>query len=345
MDKSRASVELCLNSVREKLKVKPLMTQLPVFEDSLFIGLVDLLTMKKLTWSPRHDNSGKTFSIKPLKESDDDDWWLEAAHHRRKLVENVVDLDDAIAESVLETEDLDSVSPSDLEMALRRITISQTGVPVFCGSSYKNVGVQPLMDAVIKYLPMPSERKHEFVSYYGDDLCALVFKIVHDKYKGRITFIRIYSGSLERGQRLYNLNRKTSERITSLLIAYADDFEEVSKLGSGHIAAVTGLHCVITGDTLVSSQGSAKDASKRFKKESGKDDAVVLAGVTIPPPVFFCSIEPASARYQKPLEQALELLQVEDPSLKVKTDHDTGQTVISGEFFFSNDTRCFFNQM
>ncbi|XP_016358220.1 ribosome-releasing factor 2, mitochondrial [Sinocyclocheilus anshuiensis] len=210
-------------------------------------------------------------------------------------------------------------------------------VVMLCGSSLKNKGVQPLLDAITAYLPAPNERNHDLVRWYKDDLCALAFKVVHDKQRGPLVFVRIYSGSMKAQSAVYNINRNGTERMSRLLLPFADQHIEIPSLSAGNIALTVGLKQTVTGDTIVSSKASSAAAVRRAQKEAEsksssqrESSSLALAGVEVPEPVFFCSIEPPTLAKQADLEHALNCLQREDPSLKVRTDLDSGQTILCG---------------
>uniref|UniRef100_A0A671LRZ9 Tr-type G domain-containing protein n=1 Tax=Sinocyclocheilus anshuiensis TaxID=1608454 RepID=A0A671LRZ9_9TELE len=203
--------------------------------------------------------------------------------------------------------------------------------------SLKNKGVQPLLDAITAYLPAPNERNHDLVRWYKDDLCALAFKVVHDKQRGPLVFVRIYSGSMKAQSAVYNINRNGTERMSRLLLPFADQHIEIPSLSAGNIALTVGLKQTVTGDTIVSSKASSAAAVRRAQKEAEsksssqrESSSLALAGVEVPEPVFFCSIEPPTLAKQADLEHALNCLQREDPSLKVRTDLDSGQTILCG---------------
>ncbi|NXK19461.1 RRF2M factor, partial [Arenaria interpres] len=250
----------------------------------------------------------------------------------------VADLDDEFAELVLGeySENFDLIPADKLQSAIRRVTLAQKAVPVLCGSALKNKGVQPLLDAITMYLPAPNERSYEFLQWYKDDLCALAFKVLHDKCRGPLVFIRVYSGSLKPQSAVYNINKSCTERMSRLLLPFADQQIEIPSLMPGNIALTVGLKQSATGDTIVSSKASAVAAARRAgrgaagEKSAGDVESLLLAGVEIPDPVFFCTIEPPSMAKQQELDNALSCLQREDPSLKVKLDPDTGQTVLCG---------------
>ncbi|PKU42668.1 ribosome-releasing factor mitochondrial isoform x2 [Limosa lapponica baueri] len=250
----------------------------------------------------------------------------------------VADLDDEFAELVLGeySENFDLIPADKLRSAIRRVTLAQKAVPVLCGSALKNKGVQPLLDAITMYLPAPNERSYEFLQWYKDDLCALAFKVLHDKCRGPLVFIRVYSGSLKPQSAVYNINKSCTERMSRLLLPFADQHIEIPSLMPGNIALTVGLKQSATGDTIVSSKASAVAAARRAGRDAAGEksasdvESLLLAGVEIPDPVFFCTIEPPSVARQQDLDSALSCLQREDPSLKVKLDPDTGQTILCG---------------
>ncbi|XP_048148722.1 ribosome-releasing factor 2, mitochondrial isoform X2 [Corvus hawaiiensis] len=313
MDKNRASFTYAVESIKQKLKTKPLLLQWPIGEAKSFRGLVDVVTKEQIIWKPTSDlDDGKNFERKPLQETDDPNLFQEVQDARNTLIEQ-------------------------LQSAIRRITLAQKAVPVLCGSALKNKGVQPLLDAITLYLPAPNERSYEFLQWYKDDLCALAFKVLHDKCRGPLVFVRVYSGSLKPQSAVYNINKSCTERMSRLLLPFADQQIEIPSLMPGNIALTVGLKQSATGDTIVSSKASAVAAARRARRDAGEKktsvsgvDSLLLAGVEIPEPVFFCTIEPPSMARQQDLDNALSCLQREDPSLKVKPDPDTGQTILCG---------------
>lgn len=338
MDKIGASFNYAVESIREKLKAKPLLLQLPIGEGKAFKGVVDVVRTEKLLWNPNSDD-GKDFERKPLLEMSDPKLLKETTEARNALIEQVADLDDEFADLVLGefSENLDLLPAEKLQTAIHRVTLAQTAVPVLCGSALKNKGVQPLLDAITMYLPSPEERNYEFLQWYKGDLCALAFKVLHDKQRGPLVFMRIYSGMLKPQTAIHNINGNCTERVSRLLLPFADQHIEIPLLTAGNIALTVGLKHTATGDTIVSSRSSALAASRRAKregekkqKENNEAERLLLAGVEIPEPVFFCTIEPPSMAKQPDLDHALKCLQREDPSLKVKLDPDSGQTVLCG---------------
>ncbi|NXM31980.1 RRF2M factor, partial [Oxyruncus cristatus] len=339
MDKNRASFTYAVESIKQKLKTKPLLLQLPIGEAKTFRGLVDVVTKEKIIWKPTSDlDDGKNFEQKLLLEADDPNLFQEVQDARNTLIEQVADLDDEFAELVLgeHSENFDLISAEKLQSAIRRVTLAHKAVPVLCGSALKNKGVQPLLDAITMYLPAPNERSYEFLQWYKDDLCALAFKVLHDKCRGPLVFVRVYSGSLKPQSAVYNINKSCTERMSRLLLPFADQHIEIPSLMPGNIALTVGLKQSATGDTIVSSKASAVAAARRAGRDAGEKrsvsdvDSLLLAGVDIPDPVFFCTIEPPSMAKQQDLDNALSCLQREDPSLKVKIDPDTGQTILCG---------------
>ncbi|XP_039240507.1 ribosome-releasing factor 2, mitochondrial isoform X2 [Pipra filicauda] len=339
MDKSRASFTYAVESIKQKLKTKPLLLQLPIGEAKTFRGLVDIVTKEKIIWKPTSDlDDGKNFERKLLLEADDPNLFQEVQDARNTLIEQVADLDDEFAELVLgeHSENFDLISAEKLQSAIRRVTLAHKAVPVLCGSALKNKGVQPLLDAITMYLPAPNERSYEFLQWYKDDLCALAFKVLHDKCRGPLVFVRVYSGSLKPQSAVYNINKSCTERMSRLLLPFADQHIEIPSLMPGNIALTVGLKQSATGDTIVSSKASAVAAARRAGKDAREKrsvsdvDSLLLAGVEVPDPVFFCTIEPPSMAKQQDLDNALSCLQREDPSLKVKIDPDTGQTILCG---------------
>ncbi|XP_066469997.1 ribosome-releasing factor 2, mitochondrial [Tiliqua scincoides] len=340
MDKNGASFTHAVESIKEKLKTKPLLLQLPIGEAKSFRGIVDVITKEQVIWKAAAAlDDGKIFERKPLKETDDLVLLRDASDARNTLIEQVADLDDEFAELVLGefSESFDSLPAEKLHSAVRRVTLARKAVPVFCGSALKNKGVQPLLDAISMYLPAPDECHYDFMKWYKDDLCALAFKVLHDKQRGPLVFLRIYSGIMKPQSAVYNINKNCVERMSRLLLPFADQQIEISSLTAGNIALTVGLKQSATGDTIVSSKASAMAAARQAGRDVGSKrgrssgvENFLLAGIEVPEPVFFCTIEPSSMARQPDLDRALTCLQREDPSLKVKIDADTGQTILCG---------------
>ncbi|TNM92225.1 hypothetical protein fugu_019237 [Takifugu bimaculatus] len=339
MDKPTANFTLSIESIRQKLKANPVLLQIPIGSGKNFLGVVDLVTNQKLIWKQESlRDDGRNFDSSPLDQSDEAELVKEVREARLSLIEQVADLDDQFAELLLTdfSDNFDAIPSSKLQEAIRRVTLARKGVPVLCGSSLRNKGVQPLLDAIAAYLPAPNERHHDLVRWYKDDLCALAFKVVHDKQRGPLVFLRIYSGCLKPQTAVHNINRNSVERMSRLMVPFADQHVEIPSMTAGNIALTVGLKQTITGDTIVSSKASAAAAARRAssdsvaRKKTEEQTTVVLSGVEVPDPVFFCTIEPPTMAKQADLENALKCLQREDPSLKVRVDPDSGQTILCG---------------
>ncbi|XP_005107027.1 ribosome-releasing factor 2, mitochondrial [Aplysia californica] len=364
MDKPGASLELCLQSLQKKLHVTPLVLNLPVGSGREFTGVLDLVNLEKLTWDPTSSRDGSSFTKIPIdieEGSADSERVLKA---RADLIGQLADMDEHIADLVLCDTKLTDIPVKDLISAVRTATLQQKVVPVFCGSSLKNKGVQPLLDAVGLFLPSPMDISYGFAKYYESHLCALAFKVQYDKQRGPLTYVRIYSGMLNSGAHVFNINRGKTEKTSRLLQVYADELHDISAAVAGNIIAIAGLKETFTGDTITSTMSTAKEAAHNYVREMNKEkkqktseelkaselsskesleneDLVekdhvtndmipVLAGMAVPDPVFFCSVEPSSMSVQKNLDAALDNLQKEDPSLRVEINSETGQTVLSG---------------
>lgn len=269
---------------------------------------------------------------KKLDQTKDKQLYDQAVDARNSLIGQLADNDETMADIVIAESNLDNIKTSDLIAALRRTTLSRKLVPVLCGSSLKNIGVQPLLDAITQYLPSPMDCHYDFVKHYQTDLCALAFKIVHDKYKGRLTFLRIYSGAISGNGTLYNVNRNKNEKIARLLQVYANEYHDINYIGAGNIACISGLQQTITGDTITSSAQAGRLAKlhSEYENSDGVEVSPVLAGVEVPSPVFYCSVEPPSLSTQKALDMALDCIEKEDPSFQVDFDKETGQTILRG---------------
>jgi len=339
LDKPAGDVQATINSLKTRLNITPLLTQMPLGEGKEMYGLVDLVDLSAYVWD-KSSNQGKLFS--KLDETQLKttmfNAWKEASALRSDLIEQCCDFDNLIADEVILSERFDSVTPKMLRDGLRRITLNQdSGALVTClGSSYKNIGVQPLMDAIVQYLPSPQDKSYPFLRYYGGKLCGLVFKIIHHPQKGVLSFVRIYSGQLSANSSVYNVTKQQSDKVGKLMVAFADDFREVGEVTAGNIAVIAGLKLSMTGDTVVESQSVARTAAKaagHTAADGGEDDhvsAALLAAPFIPEPVFFCSVEPPSMAAQKQFDIALDCISREDPSLRVSQDPETGQTVLGG---------------
>ncbi|XP_072310588.1 ribosome-releasing factor 2, mitochondrial [Eucyclogobius newberryi] len=336
MDKPMANLDLCIESIREKMQTTPILLQIPVGCGRSFSGIVDLITNQKLLWTTKSNgDDGRCYKVEPLEESDEPSLVQAAKEARSNLIEQVADLDDEFADVLLTdfSDNFDAVPSIKIKEALRRVTLAHKGVPILCGSSLKNKGVQPLLDAIIAYLPNPNQRHHDIIQWYKDDLCALAFKVIHDKQRGPLVFVRIYSGTLKAQTAVQNINRDGIERMSRILVPFANQYVEIPSITAGNIALTVGLKQTVTGDTIVASKASAAAALRRAQNKLGKKGEnvnVILTGVEVPDPVYFCTIEPPSMAKQADLENALSCLQREDPSLKVRVDPDSGQTILCG---------------
>lgn len=245
MDKNSADFSASIQSVSEKLSTVPLVIHLPIGVGSQFTGIVDVITMTKYLWNRKDpDDDGKEYYTQQLERSKDAVLYDEAAAARARLIERLVDVDVAFGDEFLAHDDAMSISPTAVTAALHRAVLSQQAVAVLCGSSLHNCGVQLLMDAVVQFLPDPVElstQAYPFVKHYGNSLCALAFKTVHDHQQGALTFLRLYSGSLEAGSLVYNVSRECNEHCNKLYQVFADEHREIALVTAGNIAAVSGF--------------------------------------------------------------------------------------------------------
>ncbi|XP_050487710.1 ribosome-releasing factor 2, mitochondrial [Bombus huntii] len=333
MDRADANFDSSLKSIESKLDTEVLPTQFPIKEKGNLEGIVDVITLEKLIFSKK--DMGMKYSRVKLSENEDTTLWEMANEKRRSLTDKLSNMDDELANIIIEQESLDAVTPQMLIDSLHRSTISRKGVPVLLGSSYKNIGVQPLMDGVLLYLPSPNKTKSSaYYRCFDDKLCARAFKVVHDKQKGPITFFRIYSGNVEKGMKLYNVRKEEKELVGKLYIAYADEYQEIPKITRGNIAAITGLKSTTAGDLVTTNRTTTEQAKKKLRAEKGvalEDvEKVFDNNIKTLEPVFFCSVEAPSLSTQTLLEKALQELEREDPSLRVTQNEETGQIVLGG---------------
>lgn len=315
MDRVGASFERSIESIRERLGANPIAMQIPIGAESEYQGAVDLLEMKAIIWE---DEEGS----KPVVKDIPADLHTAAKQMRDKMVEAIAETDDELTMKYLEGEE---IANADLKAALRRAVIANQATAVFCGSSLRNRGVQPVLDAVVDYLPSPLEvpavkgldpRSEEPLERHPDvkePLSALVFKIVADPYVGRLAYFRVYSGKIVKGSSVYNPVKAKRERIGRLIRMYADHREEIDEVEAGDIGAVLGLKNSFTGDTLCD-----------------EVNQIVLESITFPEPVISVAVEPKTSADQDKLAEALNRLAEEDPTFRVQGDPETGQTLISG---------------
>ncbi len=316
MDRVGADFERTVSMMRSRLAANPVVVQLPWGREEHFKGIIDLLEMKGIFY--KDETLGADYEVVDIPEE-----YLDQAHKMREtMVEAISETDDLLLEKYLSGE---AVTNDELKAALRRATISNQVQPVICGSAFKNKGVQPLLDAVVEYLPSPLDippmegidpQKDQPVVRRPDDaepFAALVFKIMSDPYVGQLVFFRVYSGHVESGTSVMGSKKGQNERIGRLLKMHANKREEISEVWAGDIAAAVGLKNVTTGDTICDPK-----------------HPVVLEAMSFPEPVIAVSIEPKTKADQEKLGMALAKLMQEDPTFRVHTDKDTGQTLISG---------------
>jgi len=315
MDRVGADFERTIAMIRERLAANPVAVQLPLGSESSFAGEIDLLSMQSITYA---DELG----IEPVYGPIPEVWQEQAKEYREKMLEAVAEIDDDIAEKYLEEEE---IAVEELVSALRQATIDNLLVPVLCGTSLHNKGVQSLLDAIVDYLPSPLDvpamegehpRTQEIVECPPDaqaSLAALIFKVQTDPYMGRLAYFRVYSGSVRTGAMVHNPNKEKKERIGRLVRMYADRREDTDEIGAGDIGAVLGLKFSFTGDTLCT-----------------QNHQVLLEPITFPDPVISVAIEPRTDVDQAKMNTALERLAEEDPTFQIKNDENTGQTLIWG---------------
>ncbi len=315
MDKLGADFAHAVGTIRERLKARPVAIQWPIGAEAEFRGLVDLIAWKALVWT---DEKAEKPTEIPIPEEIE----AEALQARESMVEAIVETDDALLDSYLMSEE---ISPEELLLALRKATIAGTLQPVLCGSSLRNKGVQPLLNAIVDLLPSPLEvpavegenpKKGQMETRPADvdaPLAALVFKIATDSYAGRLSYFRIYSGKMERGNVYMNTTKGVRERLPKLLRMFADHREEVESLSAGDIGATLALKGTFTGDTL-----------------SALHAPIVLEDIRFPEPVIWVAVEPKTVADQERLNEAMQRLAEEDPTFQVRQDEGTGQTIIAG---------------
>jgi elongation factor G len=316
MDRTGADFFRCVDMIEDRLNCVPAVIQLPVGAEGNYAGIVDLTTMKAILY---HDDKGETFDTVEIP----DNLKELADEYRAKLLDVLTTFDDNLMEKILGDED---VLVEDIHRALRRGTLENHCVPILNGSAFKNKGVQPMLDAVVDYLPSPVDLpptqgtkpgKDEVLERKPDDsepFSALAFKIMTDPYVGKLTYLRVYSGSLEKGDTVINTTKGMKrERLGRLLLMHANNREDLDTIRTGDIVAAVGLKQVTTGDTL-----------------SDPNQPIQLETLTFPEPVIHVAVEPKTKADQEKLGKALYALSEEDPTFRVRTDQETGQTVISG---------------
>ena len=316
MDRVGADFFPAVQTLIDRLGANPVVLQLPVGKEDGFRGVIDLIAMKALIFDD--ETLGAAFITEDIPQENID----QAKEYREKMLDAVVEFDEAVMERYLGGEELEV---DEIKRAVRLGAISLKITPVFCGSAFKNKGVQPLLDAVIDYLPSPLDlppvrgvdpvtegevtRKPED----GEPFAALAFKIMSDPFSGQLTYFRVYSGKLTAGSYVYNMAKGKKERISRLLKMHANKREEINEVSAGDIAAAVGLKDTRTGDTLCD-----------------EANQILLEVIKFPEPVISLAVEPKTKQDMDKLGYSLEKLAQEDPSFRIQTDEETGQTIISG---------------
>ncbi|WP_073508088.1 elongation factor G [Streptobacillus notomytis] len=315
MDRIGANFDMCVNDIKQKLGGNGVPIQLPIGAEDAFEGVVDLIEMKEYIFT---DKQGEDYKVVDVRDSLQDDAELARNH----LIESIVETDDELMEKYFAGED---ISVEEIKRALRIATIAGTVVPVCCGTAFKNKGIQPLLDAVVAYMPSPVDieavkgidpkTEAEISRKPADEekFSALAFKIVSDPFVGRLSFFRVYSGVLEKGSYVLNSTKGKKERMGRLLQMHANKREEIDVVYAGDIAAAVGLKDTTTGDTLCA-----------------EDSPIILERMEFPEPVISVAVEPKTKADQEKMGTALSKLAEEDPTFQVKSDQETGQTIIAG---------------
>ncbi|NLJ72233.1 MAG: elongation factor G [Syntrophomonadaceae bacterium] len=315
MDRIGADFYSAVQMIADVLGGEPIPIGLPIGVEDDFVGIIDVINLKAYIYE---DELGEHFTTRDL----DAEELKKATHYYNLLLEKLSENDDNILEKYLEGE---TISSEEIKSSLRNETINNNIVPVLCGSSFKNKGVQMLLDAVLDYLPSPIDvpdvegfdpntkvpiTRH---TSYDEDTCALAFKMLSDPYVGKLTYFRIYSGSLKAGQYIYNSTKDKKERITKILKMHANHREEIESAGAGDIVAGVGLRYTVTGDTLCDEK-----------------EPIILENISFPEPVIDIAIEPKTKADQDRIGESLQRLAEEDPTFRTKINEETGQTIISG---------------
>lgn len=316
MDRAGANFLRCVEQIKSRLGANPVPIQLPIGAEEKFAGVVDLIRMKAIYWST--ENQGMSFELRDI----DPSMLEECKTYREKMVEAAAETSEELMDKYLESGELTN---EEIKKGLRAGSLNSTLVPILCGSAFKNKGVQALLDAVIDYLPSPADipaikgtdlhGDEEVLRHSKDDepFSALAFKIATDPYVGTLTFFRVYSGVLNSGDSVLNSVKDKRERIGRILQMHANSREEIKEVRAGDIAAAVGLKNTTTGDTLCN-----------------EDKAIVLERMEFPEPVISVAVEPKTKADQEKMGIALGKLAAEDPSFRVRTDEESGQTIISG---------------
>lgn len=316
MDRIGANFYSVETQIKERLKSNPVPIALPIGAEDNFKGIVDLVEMKGYVWND--ETMGAKFDVIEIP----DDMKEISAKYREKLIESAAEQDEALMEKYLNGEEL---SKDDIKKGIKLGCLSMSIIPMLCGSSFKNKGVQTLLDAVIDYLPSPTEvadikgidaktdKEIQVQSSDSGEFAGLAFKIMTDPFVGQLTFVRVYRGSIESGSYVYNSTKNTKERVGRLLKMHSNKREDIKEVYAGEICAFVGLKDTLTGDTLCADK-----------------NPVILERMEFPEPVISIAVEPKTKADQEKMSLALAKLAEEDPSFRVKTDEETGQTIISG---------------
>ncbi len=316
MDKMGADFEHAIDTIRKRLNARPVAVQLPIGQEDKFKGVIDLFRMKAILW--RDETMGAEYVVEEIPE----ELKKKANAFHNQMVETIVENDDDLLHKYMEGE---TITPEELKASLRKSTIALKVFPVICGTAFKNKGVQPLLDCVVDFLPSPldipavkgtdpdSGVELERKADDKEPFSALAFKIMTDPFVGQLVFIRVYSGSLKTGDSVYNVGKRRSERIGRLLKMHANKREEISEIYAGDICACVGLRNITTGDTICDEK-----------------HPILLESIEFPAPVIAVAVEPKTKGDQEKMGIALSKLAQEDPTFKVHTDPDSGQTIISG---------------
>lgn len=315
MDRIGANFENCVDMIITRLGADPLVLQLPIGDGETFVGVIDLIKMQAIYWYG--EEFGAKFEYKDIP----DDLKEKASEYRNKMLDKISEHDDEIMEKYMDGKD---ITEEEIHRVIRSGTINYKFVPVVCGSAFKNKGVQTLLDAVIEYLPSPLDTgdiagrnsKDEEVRLRSDPngrFVGLAFKVMNDPYVGSLTFVRVYSGTLNSGDTVYNTTKGSKERIGRMLLMHANSREDIKTISAGNIVALAGLKDTSTGDTICSEQGY-----------------VVLERIIAPDPVIEVAVEPKTTAEQEKMGMAISRLCAEDPSLKVAIHEETGQTILKG---------------
>ena len=318
MDKLGADFEKTVQMIGDRLGAKTAVITYPIGSEKDFVGVVNVLTQKALFWDDEKDKTGEKFEGKEIPSNLQE----KIKKYRERLIEQAADFDETLADKYLKGEE---ISAEELILGIRKATIVNKLVPTYAGSSLRNKGVQPLLDGVVDFLPSPldlppvlgtnpeTKQEEEITNDPKGPLAALAFKVQTDPHVGRLTYVRLYSGTIQVGDELYNSTERKKERVSRLILMHANQKESIDKAEAGEIVVVVGLKETTTGDTLCQ-----------------KDKPIILGSITFPDPVISLAIEPKTKADQEKLSYALKALSEEDPTFKVRYDFQTGQTTIAG---------------